>query len=368
MLWGRAAGRCEFSGCNKALWKSSVTQEVVNQGEKAHIYAVSNDGPRGNKEVPSEIINDFSNLLLVCDGCHKLIDREKDGGRYTAELLRSMKEQHERRIEIVTGISPEKKSYLLHYSENIGKHHISIGYSETALALFPERYPAEQRAIDLSASKNPYEDAHADYWRGARYNLEKKYQMRVKERLENREINHLSVFAFAPQPLLILLGTLISDTLETNVFQPRMSQNGESRWQWPRSVSNPEPEFLIQEPENTSGKPVLLLSLSAEITTDRITSVLGSDVSIWNVSIPTPNRTFVESPQHLDSFRRSIGPVIDKIKAIHGQNTDLHVFPAAPISVNIELGRLRMPKAHMPWVIYDQNNSLGGFAPTLTIS
>ena len=50
LLWGRSAGRCEFAGCNKPLWKSSVTQEGVNIGQKAHIYSFSDCGPRETME------------------------------------------------------------------------------------------------------------------------------------------------------------------------------------------------------------------------------------------------------------------------------------------------------------------------------
>ena len=46
-LWARAAGRCQFNGCNRILYKSPVTQERVNISEKAHIYSFSEDGPRG---------------------------------------------------------------------------------------------------------------------------------------------------------------------------------------------------------------------------------------------------------------------------------------------------------------------------------
>ena len=81
MLWGKAAGRCEFTGCNKPLWKSSVTQEQVNIAQKAHIYSFSSDGPRGNEGVPSEQINSLSNLMLACHECHQKVDKDKDGGR-----------------------------------------------------------------------------------------------------------------------------------------------------------------------------------------------------------------------------------------------------------------------------------------------
>ena len=46
-LWARAAGRCQFDGCNRPVFKSPVTQEPVNISEKAHIYSFSKIGPRG---------------------------------------------------------------------------------------------------------------------------------------------------------------------------------------------------------------------------------------------------------------------------------------------------------------------------------
>jgi len=45
----------------------------------------------------------------------------------------------------------------------------------------------------------------------------------------------------------------------------------------------------------------------------------------------------------------------------------LHVFPAMPVSLAVELGRVRMPKADMPWLVYDQVNARGGFVRALTI-
>lgn len=38
-----------------------------------------------------------------------------------------------------------------------------------------------------------------------------------------------------------------------------------------------------------------------------------------------------------------------------------------PVATAIELGRVRMPKADMPWRIYDQVNDSGGFIPALEI-
>src|SRR4051794_29477546 len=80
-LWERAAARCEFSGCNKLLYKSGVTQEPMNLAEKAHIYSFSKGGPRGwgPFRLNRSGINDITNLMLVCHDCHKLIDEDKKG-------------------------------------------------------------------------------------------------------------------------------------------------------------------------------------------------------------------------------------------------------------------------------------------------
>ena len=46
----------------------------------------------------------------------------------------------------------------------------------------------------------------------------------------------------------------------------------------------------------------------------------------------------------------------------------LDIFPAAGVSACVELGRIRMPKAHAPWELYDQVNARGGFIHAFTIS
>ena len=52
-LWARAAGRCEFRGCNKLLYKDDLTQKRSNLAIISHIVAFSPDGPRGILAVPS---------------------------------------------------------------------------------------------------------------------------------------------------------------------------------------------------------------------------------------------------------------------------------------------------------------------------
>lgn len=363
LLWGRAAGRCEFAGCNKPLWKSSVTQARVNIAEKAHIYAFSDDGPRGNQEITAAELNDLGNLMLVCHESHREIDAKRDGGRYPAALLQQMKASHEERIELVTGIDAGKKSHVLLYGANVGDHSSPLSFDEAAPALFPERYPAADSAIELSALNSSMSERDDAFWSGETMNLRRKFEHRVRERLAVGDIQHLSVFALAPQPLLVLLGSLLGDIVPADVYQRHREP---PTWKWPPVPATP-PFGVLAPEEAASGPPALVLALSGEVTSDRITSILGADANIWTVTVSRPHNDLMKSREQLSRFRALMRTVLDQIKAAHGQNTLLHVFPAASVSAAVELGRIRMPKADMPWRVYDQVNALGGFVPALSI-
>jgi hypothetical protein len=63
-----------------------------------------------------------------------------------------------------------------------------------------------------------------------------------------------------------------------------------------------------------------------------------------------------------------IRPLLDEIKNHYLPGTLLNVFPAAPVSVCVELGRAIQPKAHMPLRLWDENKDLGGFIHALDIN
>jgi SMODS-associated and fused to various effectors sensor domain len=363
LLWGRAAGRCVFAGCNRPLWKSSVTSERVNIAQKAHIYSFSEGGPRGNDGIPPEDLNSIDNLLLVCHECHRKIDAAVDGGRYPASLLQQMKHAHERRIELVTGIDPTRKSHILLYGANIGEHSAPLSFAGAATAMFPHRYPASDHAISLGLHNSAVSDRDEQFWFTERENLEKQFVRRIRHRIADGEIVHLSVFSLAPQPLLIHLGTLLGDIIPCDVYQLHREPQ---TWVWPSGAETPG--YIIRERQSRTGKAALVLSLSATIDLKRVTSVLGEDASIWTITVQTPHNDLMKSREQLAGLRAVLRRAFDQIKFAHGQSAILHIFPAAPVSACLEVGRVRMPKADMPWQLYDQVNQLGGFVPALSIS
>jgi hypothetical protein len=362
LLWGIAAGRCEFEGCNRPLWKNDLTQDVRVVGEKAHIRAFSTRGPRGRAGIGDEDVNTIENLMLLCPICHVTIDRGDGPTRYGVERLRAMKSTHEARINVACNVAADRASHVLMYATHIGAHHAMPTLADASLAVLTRRrYPAST-TLDLSTRDGADPSIDIDFWRRETDRLTRQFDRQVRQPSERGEIKHLSVFALAPQPLLIKLGSLLGDITPVDTYQRHREP---PTWEWPpeaRPIA-----FEIREPKNTNGPAALVLSISATITRDRIERVLGADACIWSVTIPAPHNDAVKSAATLGAFRSSLRPMLDQIKAAHGHRTTLHVFPAVPVSLAVELGRVRMPKADMPWLLYDEQSSLGGFIPALTI-
>ena len=362
-LWARAAGRCQFAGCNRIVYKSPVTQEQVNISEKAHIYSFSKDGPRGwgSFFTNRKKLNDLPNLLLVCHDCHKTIDQDINGVRYPANRLIEWKHLHERRVRVVTGISSHKKSHVVLYGGRIGEENSPLQPDNAMEAMFPDWYPAAESPIVLSMSSE-HEDTTDIFWETEAAHLRAAFERHVIPRIKEANPNHFSLFALANQPLLILLGALLTDKVPAEVYQLHREP---VTWTWQRAPGTFS--FRIVRPDNTEREPVLVISLSAKISDDRVTSILGTGVSIWELTGEECHNDFLKSRAQLAAFRETVRKLMVSIAHTHGQRTPLRIFPAMPVACAMELGRVRMPKAAMPWIIFDQNNKRGGFIKTLEI-
>jgi hypothetical protein len=362
LLWAKSAGRCEFNGCNKPLWRDGLTQIEMNFADVAHIIGDSPDGPRGDIILSDEYCNDVSNIMLMCLDHHRMIDQITRV--YSDDVLRQMKEIHEERIERLTEIKPDKTSHVIIYKGIIGEHQPKIDFRDTWSAMAPEWYPFSKYSVELGLQNSAFQDSEKDYWQFEEKNLERQFDAKVRPLIEkDGERNHFSIFAFAPQPLIIKLGTLFSDIYPAEVYQLHREPQ---TWEW-----QPGPEvfeYKVEEPKSNQGFVALNLSLSATIESERIKSIFGDQgYSEWKMTIENPNNDYLRSRAQLQMFRVEFRSFLDRIKARHGEGAVIHVFPAVPVSVAVEIGRVWQPKADLPMVIYDQNRKAGGFSQTLII-
>lgn len=361
LLWAISAGRCEYKGCNKVLHMDILTKKKYNSAYIAHIVADKPGGPRGDAIRSELLCDDISNLMLLCNEHHNLVDKVDIEGHSESRLL-AMKRQHEARIRRITDIAPNMSSEIILYGANIGINNSPLSYQSACEALLYDYYPANDNAIELRMKNVPFTDDSDAYWMMEEANLCEQFKLQIKPRLMQGNTNHYSVFALAPQPLLIKLGVLLNDLNDVKVYQKHREP---STWKW--NIVSSNIEYIIHEPEDKTKVPVLVFSLSATVTYDRIQKTLGDNTSIWEITLSgTPNNDFLKTEALLSNFRRTIRYTFDKIKSHHGC-TELHIFPAMPVSASVELGRVWMPKVDMPMVIYDANKVKNDFYKTITI-
>ena len=359
-LWGKAGGRCEYAGCNEPLWLDSLTQAEFNSAYIAHIIADKPTGPRGDAIFSEQLKSNLSNLMLLCDVHHRLIDiADVDG--HPVDLLMAMKERHEQRIELVTALGPEKRSHVVLYGANVGLHNTHLTMSKAAQAMLPERYPAEARPIALGVVNSAMTDRDAAFWLAESAQLKSLVSQQVKPRLAQGDVHHLSLFALAPQPLLMLLGYLISDIPSAEAYQLHREP---ADWRW--QPDPPEFDYQVTNPSDTTGPPALVFSLSATINNDRVHAAVPG-ASIWRLASPVPNNDFLKGRGQARLFRERIRQLLDQIKAAHGEQATLHVFPAMPVALAVDFGRIMMPKADLKLRIYDQNQALSGFVRAMDL-
>lgn len=95
ILFTMSGNRCAEPTCNNPIVKSSTElSSAILVGQIAHIYALSDDGPRGKRGLNAKQRNAPDNLLLLCPTHHVVVDGQHE--TYPASLLLDWKEKQER--------------------------------------------------------------------------------------------------------------------------------------------------------------------------------------------------------------------------------------------------------------------------------
>jgi hypothetical protein len=328
-------------------------RETLNKAFVAHIIAATPEGPRGHRTLSYELANSLDNLMLLCHRCHTLIDDEDEKG-HPVERLRAMKQTHERRVAMVTGIAPDQSTTILMYAARIGENDCLIAPRLAKQAVLPERYPSEE-PISLELVRCDYRDSDPEYWTFQVDNLRRQFDRKVASRIQEGGIGHVSTFAVGPQPLLIELGRLLSDIAYVDVLPLAREPKG---WGW-REEGQP---IRFHEAKRAGTGPVALkLGISAAIADSRIERVLGDDATIYAINAELPGNDILCHKASLAAFRDRARAMLARIAHENPAAEAIHVFPAVPVAMAVELGRVWMPKADLPLLIYDEDRDRGGF-------
>ena len=188
-------------------------------------------------------------------------------------------------LEYKKGINKYKqldKTCIVMYAAQIANDIPLLSYNMACKAIENKYAPSDGSPIRIPIElerKNISEDL---FWKEEDFRLRNKVRNLLFPYLQTAGIQHISLFALAPMPLLVRLGTLLNEKLSVDVFQKHRSPDN-----WNR-LHEPAQDFLVNEPAISNRQPVLVFSLSDNIK-DRIDSLYGDNASIWEVTVPNPN-------------------------------------------------------------------------------
>lgn len=375
-VWVRSGGRCAF--CNAYLLESDLTLRPVLLGEVAHNVAASDAGPRGDQRIPAEQRNSADNLLLLCGLHHPDADKRAQLDLLTVEQIRTLKEEHERRVFAATETVGRRRTVLLRMQGHVRRATVDLGVEAATEAVLrsSSRFPElalsfDRRGVEIDLRQIPGElTADDSYYKAATARIDEAITHLLRPAAEHGSVPHLSVFAIARFPLLVYLGSRIDDALTVDVFQRhRATEN----WIWPASADD-DPEFVLRREDplhapktHPATDAVLIINASGTIHRDELPTETGTFPAYVIELEGSPRHTdSVRSRGVLDSFERAVRNMLGQLEESHKTVRHLHVFPAAPVSVGVTLGRAIGWGIHPRLVVYDRNDD-GSYQPALEV-
>ena len=360
LLFVRAGGRCQFRGCNDYLLEHPLTQREGNFAQVAHVVAFQPDGPRGADNRPVDI-NNAANLMLLCPKCHKQVDDHPD--EYPRSLLESFKQEHEERIFQVTGLGPDLATTVVQLKARIGDHVVDIPAKTVAEAVLP-RYPTDRRGYVIDLTE--FNERDPGYYEQACAKIEREVERIYAPGLDVEKTQHISVFALAPIPLLVLLGSKLSNKVPVDLFQRHRDSE---TWTWKAERPRVKYEFRCRQAGASPDKVALVLPLSGTIDPEQLPGAITKDFFVYELALisATPNPMFLRTRGDLEAFRVAYQMALREVEANHDGLDELHFFAAVPAPVAVLCGRERFPKTDPRFLVYDNDKAKGGFALRLTI-
>lgn len=354
ILCSRAAGMCQFEGCNKRLFYDGVTLSNFNNSYVAHIVASSVNGPRGDSVLSAQLSDNIDNLMLMCADHHKLIDDPTSGPiDYPVEKLKAMKRAHEEKIDNFCKLFYVPKTEIVCLLSPIkGKDNVNVDFNMAAKAVLPRKQPNASYSLDVNIrSGQPYSSKR--YWEDCCAEMECWFNRNLYNKYVQYNKSDFSIFPLAPIPLIIKFGELIGDKLPCDVYQKTRYPD---TWEWQSSeLTN---KFFIETniDKGVGNKVALIISLSDDIQNERVLNI-HSYHTVYKIKAETLGVDCIKSPEDLSAFWHIYQQVMNQILNVHGGKCQVHLFSAMPVSAAFEVGRRYMKNVYPVVTIFEADKN-----------
>ncbi len=290
--------------------------------------------------------------MLLCPQCHKTID---DECTYTADVLRSMKSKREEYVSKVMRASKPQRAYVVTVTCPIHGNATEISRSEWSQAMAASGMvhagDAEIRAMDSNSVSGSIDE---DYDRLVK---------RIKSlRLTMDPTVPLAVFAIAPQPILIALGSLLGDKRQVTVFQKQRDTDSWC-WQDTKQQSSFEHDAV---PSSDSTEIALVFSVSGAVSKETLPAELASSgMPVLELRAANPSVYIARTQEDVRAFEREAISLLDEVHSEMPHVAKVHIFPALPVSMAVTLGGLFNRNLLTKAVVYEKTG--GRFSQSIEI-
>ncbi len=376
-----AKWRCQFAGCGKNLMKQMATGVASKSSYFAHIIASSPKGPRGSPMLSHALAHDVNNYMLLCDECHRRIDRE-DPDRFTVDVLRKMRRDSLIEVERLLDSLTYKEAIPIAIMGNIAGQSPQVDWRDVEEGLWTRRL--------RMAPGHPYtfmengwapHDAHSEYyWNMLLHGMGAELPQLRKLLATNPSApgngKHFAILPVHSTSALVLAGRIFGEAASATILQFRRQF---SKGQWSigdEDAQTPPAQFKLirhREPNAADTEACLMISLTFAIGTERLSGAIhDGDFKMPTLEItaePPLTSTILDDPQNLEALSLFMSEAV-RILQDDWKMKKVHLVIGAPVSGVFKFGQKLQARNQATYVCYETPLGEGvlPFKPTIEIA
>ncbi len=382
-----AAWRCQLEGCGENLREHLKPGLRGNFSYLAHIVASSHDGPRGDPLLSSQLANDPTNILLLCDKCHRTIDRVAPH-LYSRDRLRDMRERNLASVERCLESLRYPVARVLVMGGNVQGQAAAFDQALALDAMWLQRLRADNTRPDWFARNGGHlGDTHSPAYWTSMFALLRKDIPRLQSILDGTgdDSVHGKPLAIFPAPhctsVLVLTGRLLGESRSIQLFQFHRDQVGGNvggQWAWtgPRPDKDKFKLNGLRSAQGGDGEATLLVYLTDSIPPAELPPSIYQN-SQWvlptiEITVQEPGRRVIGHPLDLELLGLAVDDALQKLQD-QWRVSKVHLFVIAPITGCVRVGQKMQARCQPNFLLYERNTSggvagRGSFVSTIGIS
>lgn len=348
-----AHGRCMFEGCGTKLQIDETTGVEGNYGYLAHNVASSENGPRGIKGLSDEFSDEPSNILLLCDKHHRLIDKIA-AADYPASRLSKMRADFcSTASKLLDGLSYEPVPAISVIWPVVQRNVISPPSNlqiNQSMAKIKWRMASEllsPGSDNDSILKNLGPETFRSIW--------PKFITEEADRIIScigRNQYRAALFAFGPMPQLIALGAKIGNKQE---IIPMLRYRDGNQWIWPADAPQGKTYDIFGLDNLDKNENEIILTLSFTNHPEQFNNFI-TEYKLKTVQIKANEFGNGALAHPIDgiNFMSEMHCLMHKLKDKYGVKC-IHILPCASNAVCVFFGKA-FDIHHPELLVYDFNN------------